>query len=161
MHRATYDYLYGLALDEQRGQDVEDYMAPHVAFRTLLQGRSLYGEVTASETLAPFVPGTVSLPSDISGAVDVGILGGSVCQVFLDRNGERMRRSAEETAEDEDLKQLRVHSDPLLVGYRRRYSDFIKDMDSRSMLDWTLDPIEHVGIFFRVQKGKEDATAYP
>ena len=154
MHSATYDYLQGLADDEQRLLEPQDCVSPQVAFKTLLRGRTVYGETTAGENLAPYGAAPVSLPLDVSNTTDVYELVDTVGQEFLAREGERMLRPQAEVDTDEVLKSLRPHSDPKLIGHRRRYAAFLRDLDGRHMLDWTTQPRERVGVFFVYKKEK-------
>ena len=154
MHSAVQDYLHGLVTYEQREDVLEIEQTPQAAFQELLRGRGSYGGSTASDTMAPFKSGFVALPTDTVDAPSIESLVGSEGHLFLEREGERMRRPEDEVRNDEELEKQTVYSDPTLVRHRRKYATFVKDLASRSMVAFTRRPKETVGVFFVWKKGR-------
>ena len=124
-------------------------------FRELLRGRSLYGSGAASDSLAPFQQGRLSLPESVAGAPYIGDVCGKRGHFFLEREGERMLKPVGEAQSDLARDGTRCYCDPILVNRKTVYVTFLKDLMARGLLDFTLAPLEDVGIFCVWKKGRE------
>ena len=154
MQLATLDRLHGLAVDEQRDPD-EERQPARVAGSQLMRGRAVYSADAVNDNLAPYAAGLISLPDDISDAPMIENLVGEDCQMFLQREGERMRRPASEVSADPLFTELKAYSDPGLVRHRRHYAEFVRDLKRRHMVAFTRYPAESCGVFFVYKKCKK------
>ena len=155
MQRDVTGYVQGLAKGEQRACHGLDVPPAQVALRELLRGRSLYGAGAANDSLAPFQQGRLSLPESVSGSPSIGDVCGRRGHYFLEREGERMLKPVGEAKSDLARDRTQCYCDPVLVNRKTVYVSFLKDLMSRGLLDFTLDPIESVGIFCVWKKGRE------
>jgi len=151
MQESVESYLHGLAEYEQRELKDTDCCTPEVALRELLRGRAGYSDPTTCNSLAPYREGAVSLPESTTDSPCIADVGGPGSQFFLTEEGERMVLPDCDVPDTLPI----VYSDPALVKHRQKYARFVKDLDGRGMLDFTVQPKEMVGVFFVWKKGRE------
>ena len=122
---------------------------PEEALKELLRGRGLYpGTETAFANLAAFREEAVSLPNSVLTAPYLDELLPPDALAYLEGFEERMLISQEGMASRAEEESVRVHSDRTLMGSRRRYGRFVRQLCARGLVDFTLSPVEVVGVFF-------------
>ena len=122
-----------------------DAPCEEAALKKLLKGRSIYCTDLAGRNIATFRPGAVSLPDHIHDARALDELVGSEMHKVLEGG---MKRMGAEVVNFSDLPC--AYWDPTLRG--KTYVAFLKDLDGRGLLQFTLHKKEEAGIFFVSKK---------
>ena len=153
MGAATVGRLDGLARFAAQPSRLSLRPLPRQALRSLLRGRSTYGDDTPELSLAPFRQSAVSLPADSDNSPAVADLVGGRCRHLLGGQGERILRPQAEV--DELLGGIGSYSDPRLVGNEEKYARFVRSLRGRGLLRFGRWSYEKVGVFFVWKKERK------
>ena len=126
------------------------------ALRALLKAHGVYEDVAPVQgnmNLAPFEKGKLSLPASVNGCRPIHELLPDRALSYLEGEGSRMLRSSTELLEAEDqFGRARTYMDPVPAHNRSAYREFVKDLQSRALVGFTLAPLVEVGIFCVAKK---------
>ena len=123
----------------------------------LLRGAVDYSTGSADTTVAPYDSDHVSLPPDSKQSPFVGDLLETSGREFLERWQETMVRSPSERAElDARLGQVCPFWDRMLKYNKKEYRRFVKELDTRGLIEWVTSPLEFAAFFFVWKKNMKD-----
>ena len=95
------------------------------------------------------------MPADVAESPDVIDLAPPDVLHYLEGNGERMLLDEREaSAQFLQEEYVTPYYDRVLVKDKKRYRRFVKDLNQRGLLRFTLHPKEFVGVFFVWKKGR-------
>ena len=126
-------------------------LTPEASLRVLLQGRSGYEVRSTGANVAAFQLEAVSLPGSLGECPDAATPLPDEPRRFLEVPESMLRSSTELDAADCGVK---PYSDPKLIGSRRTYLKFVRQLKSINLLRFSRKPKCHVGIFFVWKKGR-------
>ena len=133
-----------------------DAPSPQEAASALLRGRTGYESVPLESVVAPYVPGTVSLPDSNVGAPRVEDVLPEEAARYLVGFDDLMLRSSDDILEMEDHgPSLEPYSDPVLKHDDSKYVDFVNDLVQRGLVSFTVTPRERAAFFFVKKKSAQ------
>ena len=99
--------------------------------------------------LVPFDHSRLSVPPDASKAPELSsLLVGRPASHIEGFKESILNSSEEQDAVDASASRPRLYHDPILSGSPKVYSKFIRELDSRGLINYTLNPMFHVTVFF-------------
>ena len=153
----SHDGFYGML--DGRVNDKEPRpvgYTPQAAFRELLAGRSDYLSRDPGSCVAPYNLADISWPSSASRAPLLVDMVGDVARRYLvEGEGERMLAEARELDATQARAKTGCHTDPRLGRSKRSMNRFLRDLQSRDLLNFTFTPKCIVGVFFVYKKCKK------
>ena len=158
MAEETARFLEGLSMVQQPGGEIAGPPELQAAYHELLRGRTGYGDSGGAGSLVAYQRGAVSLPDEIKGAPLVEEICGDRGRHFLVGEGVRMLKPASDI-DSSELAAIPTYCDPTLLGSRKRYKTFIRDLHRRGLVVFVIYTKCQVGIFF-VSKKMENNDSF-
>jgi len=148
--RSAREFILQKAVD--RGLPPADFCAEE-AIDALLREKAGYDTGNGPTNVTAFVPGRVSLPGDTTGAPFLEDVLPPDALKYFEGDYAPMLKSQPELLEMEDhAEPIKPYMDVVLRTSRAKYLAFVKDLIERRLVQVTLDPKEHVTIFFVKKK---------
>ena len=147
MHVSVKSYVRECAEVMMNDDLSANYRDPEAAFAELLrEKRPGYSTGASPMALAPYQRGRVSLPGKLVDVKQIDDLTSARGRYYLEGQGERMLESSAVEVEEMGADDL-ICIDPFLIGNKRRYARFIRDLKARGLLTFSSTCRERVGLF--------------